>query len=60
MKDTMKSFLDMLDNDISNYATKILLAESAANAEAVALADEVKGDWQPSYSVLLFCIIWAL
>lgn len=51
MKDTMKSFLDMLDNDISNYATKILLAESAANEEAVALADEVKGDWQASAGI---------
>lgn len=51
MKDTMESFLGMLDNDISNYTTKIILSESATNGEAVALADEVKGDWQASVGI---------
>lgn len=51
MKDTMEAFLDMLDNDISNYATKIILSESAANADAIAPAEEVNGDWQASSGI---------
>lgn len=51
MKDTMESFLGMLDNDISNYTTKIILSESAANEETITLADEVKGDWQASCGI---------
>lgn len=48
MKDTMESFLGMLDNDISNYTTKIILSETAANEDAISLAEDVKGDWQAS------------
>lgn len=48
MKDTMEKFLDMLDSDISNYNTKITVSEFAANNEAVALADNLNGDWQAS------------
>ena len=44
MKDTMEGFLNMLDNDISHYATKINLSESAANGDAVTLAEDVNGD----------------
>lgn len=51
MKDTMESFLGMLDNDVSNYATKIILSESAANEEAIALTEEVKGDWQATCGI---------
>ncbi|MBQ8894143.1 MAG: FtsX-like permease family protein [Clostridia bacterium] len=51
MKDTMESFLDLLDNDISNYTTKIVLSESAANEDAIALADDVNGDWQASSGI---------
>lgn len=51
MKDTMERFLYMLDNDISNYATKIILTESAANEAAVALAENVNGDWQASSGI---------
>ncbi len=51
MKDTMGSFLDMLDNDISNYTTKIILSESAANEDSAALADDVNGDWQASSGI---------
>lgn len=51
MKDTMERFLYMLDNDISNYATKIILAESAANEAAIALAEDVNGDWQASSGI---------
>lgn len=51
MKDTMESFLDMLDNDISNYATKINLSESAANEDAMTLAEDVNGDWLASSGI---------
>ena len=51
MKDTMESFLDMLDHDVSNYTTKINLSESASNADSMALADEVEGDWQATSGI---------
>lgn len=51
MKDTMESFLNMLDSDISNYSTKIILSESASNEDAAALADDVSGDWQASSGI---------
>lgn len=46
MKDTMESFMKPLDEDVSNYTTKINLFESAVRDEAEALAEWVKGDWQ--------------
>ena len=46
MRDTMAGFLDLLDNDISNYATKINLVDNADGAEAKELAAEVNGDWE--------------
>ena len=48
MKDTMGSFLDMLDNDISNYETKVNLTETASNEDAISLAEKLDGDWQAS------------
>lgn len=51
MKDTMASFLDMLDNDVSNYTTKIILSESAVNEDAITLADELNGDWQATSGI---------
>lgn len=51
MKDTMQSFLDMLNNDISNYNTKIILSESAKNNDAVNLANDLNGDWQASSEI---------
>lgn len=51
MKDTMGNFLDMLDNDISNYATKVILSESAVNEDAITLADELNGDWQATSGI---------
>lgn len=48
MKDTMVRFLDMIDHDMSNYVTKIMLTESAENEDSIALADKVNGDWQAS------------
>lgn len=51
MKDTMQSFLNILDDDISKYATKLILSDSADNNDAVNLADEVDGDWQASSGI---------
>lgn len=51
MKDTMEGFLDMLDKDISNYTTKVNLSESAANEAAMALAEELNGDWQATSGI---------
>lgn len=51
MKDTMESFLNMLDNDISNYTTKIILSDSAANKDSIAFAHDVNGDWQASSGI---------
>lgn len=45
MKDTMDSFLSLMDEDIMNYATRINLSETASNEEAVLLADTGSGDW---------------
>lgn len=51
MKDTMKAFLTMLDEDISNYETKINISESASNEESRMLAEEVNGDWQATSGI---------
>jgi len=51
MKDTMKAFLNMLDEDISNYETKINISESASNEESRTLAEEVNGDWQATSGI---------
>lgn len=46
MKDTMDAFLQILDEKISNYTTRINLADTADNASVRKLAEEVNGDWQ--------------
>ena len=46
MRDTMAGFLDLLDNDISNYTTKVNLVDNADKEQAIALADELDGDWE--------------
>ena len=46
MRDSMLFFLDTLDEDVSNYATKINISESAANEDTLALATKARGDWQ--------------
>ncbi len=45
MKDTMTSFLNVLDEDTSNYKTKITLTEDITNEEALSIVDDVDGDW---------------
>lgn len=51
MKDTMRGFMELLDEDISNYKTKINLVDNADNEEAEALAQSVLGDWQATAGI---------
>lgn len=51
MKDTMKSFLDTMNNDICNYNTKIIISDTATNEESIAIADNANGDWQATCGV---------
>jgi len=51
MKDTMAVFMDLLDNGISNYTTRINLSDTAGNESAKELAAEVKGDWQATAGI---------
>lgn len=51
MKDTMENYLDMLDNDISNYVTKVNLSETATNEDALALVQTLDGDWQAAQGI---------
>ena len=44
MRDTMSGFLDLLNNDISNYTTKVNLVDNADKKKAVNLANELDGD----------------
>ena len=44
MRDTMTLFIEMLDRDINNYETKVILPESISNNEAVQIAEQLDGD----------------
>jgi len=46
MRDTMAGFLDLLDNGVSHYVTKVNLTEQADKDRAEALAAELEGDWE--------------
>lgn len=46
MRDTMSGFLDLLDNDISAYTTKVNLVDNADMKEAKELCNELDGDWE--------------
>ena len=46
MRDTMAGFLDLLDNDISNYTTKVNLVDDANLKKSKALAGDLDGDWE--------------
>ncbi len=46
MRDTMAGFLDLLDNDISAYTTKVNLIDNADIKKAKALSSELNGDWE--------------
>lgn len=51
MKDTMVKFLDMMDEDISKYETKIIVSENTSEENAMKIVDEVDGDWQSSQGI---------
>ena len=51
MRDSMMFFLDTLDNDVSNYATKVILSEGTTKEDALALADELDGDFQSTSGI---------
>ena len=46
MRDTMSGFLDLLDNDISAYSTKINLVDNADLEQSKTLCKELDGDWE--------------
>ena len=46
MRDTMAGFLDLLDNGVSHYATKVNLIENADLETARQLIAELDGDWE--------------
>ena len=49
MRDTMAGFLDLLDNGISHYATKVNIVENVDREKVDRLVNELDGDWE-SYS----------
>lgn len=51
MQDTMDAFLGYLNDDISNYTTKIIVNESTANEDSLKLVAEVDGDWQSTSGI---------
>ena len=51
MRDSMMFFLDTLDNDVSNYATKVILSEGTTKEDALSLADELDGDFQSTSGI---------
>lgn len=40
-----------LNDDISNYTTKIIVNESAANEDSLKLTEKVDGDWQSTSGI---------
>lgn len=53
MKDTISNFMRILNQEISNYTTKVNLSEIAQNSEAISLAKDLNGDWVASSGVSL-------
>lgn len=51
MKDTMVRFLDMMDEDVCKYETKIIMSENTSKDVAMRIVDEVDGDWQSSQGI---------
>ncbi len=49
MRDTMAGFLDLLDNGVSHYATKVNIVENTEKEKLDELIAELDGDWE-SYS----------
>jgi putative ABC transport system permease protein len=53
MSDTMDAYLDVMDNKMFNYQTKVNIVEDANKEDVLTFAEEVNGDWQSSTSVQL-------
>ena len=53
MKDTMAGFIDLIDDEINNYVTKVNMTEDSANEAVEAFALDYEGDWQATMSVKL-------
>ncbi len=51
MKDTMAGFMQLLDEGICNYTTRINLVENAENSGIKELAERVNGDWLASLGI---------
>ncbi len=49
MRDTMAGFLDLLDNGVSHYATKVNIVENTEREKVDQLIADLDGDWE-SYS----------
>ena len=49
MRDTMAGFLDLLDNGVSHYVTKVNIVENADRERVDQLIADLDGDWE-SYS----------
>ncbi|MBR6050443.1 MAG: ABC transporter permease, partial [Clostridia bacterium] len=46
MRDTMAGFLDLLDNGVSHYATKVNIVENTDRESVKQLIDDLDGDWE--------------
>lgn len=53
LKDTLDDFMRLLDEEISNYTTKVNLTEGTVKRDAEDLAKELSGDWSASFGVSL-------
>jgi putative ABC transport system permease protein len=53
MSDTMNAYLDVMDNKMFNYQTKVNIVEDAKEEDVLTFAQDVGGDWQSSSSVQL-------
>ena len=53
MADTLREYLNVLDEKILHYTTRVNIAESADNGAALALADKLEGDWVASSGISL-------
>lgn len=51
MKDTMQTFLENINDDVSNYQTKVNISEIATNEDTLKLARELDGDWVASSGI---------
>lgn len=51
MRDTMNKFINILDKDINEYATKIVVSDNALDEEVKKLMKEVGGDFQSTSGI---------